>query len=55
MTNALKKEKEPVRVTSFQANKWTEINSKIRMACNKWTDEEISLYQCVGLSSWESR
>ena len=36
------------------ANKWAKLRSELKSACNKRTDEEISLYECAALTSWES-
>ena len=38
-----------------QPNKWAKRRSDIRNACVNFTDEEISLHECVALTSWESR
>lgn len=43
------------RKTKFvHANKWAARMVAIKKACNKRTDEEIRLYECVALTSWES-
>jgi hypothetical protein len=38
-----------------EPNRWTKRKSEIRNACSVFTDEEISLHECVASSSWESR
>jgi hypothetical protein len=46
----------PSVVTMAKApNKRTELRSEIKSACSTLTDEEISLYECTALTSWESR
>jgi hypothetical protein len=38
-----------------RGNKWAASRREIREACNRLTSEEISLYECIAASSWESR
>lgn len=40
---------------SARANKWAARIAEIKNACNKRTDEEIKLYECAALTSWEAR
>lgn len=37
------------------ANKWAAQMAQIRQACRHWTDEDVRLYECGALTSWESR
>jgi hypothetical protein len=54
MQNALRKEA-AAPIAPFQANKWVLLQDKIKDACNKWTEEDLRLYECAALTSWESR
>ena len=45
-----KQKKEPALT-----NKWARRLSEIKSACNKWTDEEMRLYECMALTGWENR
>jgi hypothetical protein len=54
MINA--KRKELANETAFSANTWAKLRLESKAACNEnWTDEEIHLYECVALGSWEHR
>jgi len=48
--------KEQPSITPFESNAWAKSRFEIKSVCNKnWTEEEIHLYECKALSSWESR
>ncbi len=40
---------------SVRANKWAARIAEIKNACDKRTDEEIRLYECMALTNWENR
>lgn len=42
-------------IVAQKPNKWAIRRSKIRSSCSAFTDEEIGLYECRALTSWESR
>lgn len=43
-----------LQATSF-VNARTVVRLRSRETRKEYTDEEIHLYECIGLSSWESR
>ena len=54
MTSAKLKEQAPI--APLRANKWVKLRFEIKAVCNEnWSEEQIRLYECVALGSWESR
>ena len=47
--------KEPLYIAALQASQWAKQRLEIKNDGNKFTEEEIHLYECKALTSWESR
>ena len=54
MMNVRKKAHAPVDMP--EADQWAQVKPEAKCACDKkWIDEEVHLYECKALGSWESR
>jgi len=56
MMTIAKKKEQTYETPAFKANSWARFRLETKAACNEnWTDEDIHLYECIALGSWESR
>ena len=54
MSKLAKKEEQTYETPALQSKPRVRLMLETRAACRKkWTDEEIHMYECIALSSWE--